>query len=54
MEAMDWADMVDFVHFGNVGSDQVDDCRFYVLIAPQNIVGSTIMTNLLDMVGALS
>ncbi|KAK9791634.1 hypothetical protein WJX73_009343 [Symbiochloris irregularis] len=52
MEAMDWGDIADFVHFGQVGADQVDKCRYYVLIAPQNVVGTTIMTNLGDMVHA--
>ena len=34
-----------------VGADQVDPADdFYVLIAPQNVVGNTIMTNLLEMV----
>lgn len=50
MEAMDWGDIADFIHFGQVGADQIDDCKFYVLIAPQNVVGSTIMTNLNEMV----
>ena len=54
MEAMDWGDSEDFVHFGQVGADQVDDCRYYVLIAPQNMVGTTIMTNLGDMVSPCS
>jgi hypothetical protein len=53
MEAMDWGDLVDFVGFGNVGADQIDDAQFYLLVAPQNVVGSTIMTKLLEMVGAL-
>ena len=53
MEAMDWGDLVDFVGFGNVGADQIDDARFYLLVAPQNVVGSTIMTKLLEMVGGL-
>ena len=50
MEAMDWGDAVDFVSFGNVGASQVDEASFYILIAPQNVVGNTIMTPLLEMV----
>ena len=50
MEAMDWGNAVDFVSFGNVGASQVDEASFYILIAPQNVVGNTIMTPLLEMV----
>ena len=51
MEAMDWGDIVDFVSFGQVGADQIDaGVDHYILICPQNVVGSTIMTNLLEMV----
>ena len=50
MEAMDWGDASDFVRFGAVGQDQVDDCAFYILIAPQNVVGTTIMDTLTQMV----
>lgn len=50
MDAMDWGSAIDFVSFGEVGADQIDDNDFYILIAPQNVVGSTIMTNLKDMV----
>ena len=52
MERMDWGDAEDFVSFGTVSADQIDDSQYYILIAPQNVVGSTIMTNLHDMVGA--
>lgn len=53
MERMDWGDAEDFVSFGTVSADQIDDSRYYILIAPQNVVGSTIMTNLHDMVGTV-
>lgn len=53
MEAMDWGDIEDFVHFGEVGAHMVDECRHYVLLAPQNLVGTTIMTNLHEMVRQL-
>lgn len=52
MEAMDWGDATDFVRFGAVGSAHVDECEFYILIAPQNVVGNTIMTDLQSMVRA--
>ncbi|KAK9842820.1 hypothetical protein WJX74_002899 [Apatococcus lobatus] len=52
MEAMDWGDAEDFVGFGNVGANQIDDSQYYILIAPQNVVGTTIMTNLQEMVDA--
>ena len=47
---MDWGEAQDFVHFGAVGGEHVDDCDYYILIAPQNVVGNTIMTGLGDMV----
>ena len=50
MMAMEWGDAERFVTFGEVGADQVDDAEYYILIAPQNVVGSTIMTNLGEMV----
>ena len=50
MERMDWGDLVDFVSFGNIGEDQIDDSQFYILVAPQNVVGSTIVTKLTEMV----
>ena len=41
MERMDWGDAGAFVGFGEVGADQIDsDCDYYVLIAPQNVVGA--------------
>ncbi|BDA45931.1 probable adenylate kinase 5, chloroplastic [Coccomyxa sp. Obi] len=52
MENMDWGDVFDFVSFGNVGSDHLDDSSYYVIVAPQNVVGSTIMTKLLEMADA--
>ena len=50
MTQMDWGDAQEFVRFGAVGGEHVDDCDFYILIAPQNVVGNTIMTGLTDMV----
>ena len=50
MEAMDWGDATDSVRFGAVGAGHVDECEYYILISPQNVIGSTIMTNLQTMV----
>ena len=50
MQRMDWGDASDFVSFGNVSASCIDDAAYYVLIAPQNVVGNTIMTPLLEMV----
>ena len=50
MNMMDWGDIGQFVSFGEVGRDQIDGASYYILIAPQNVVGSTILTNLGDMV----
>lgn len=54
MNMMDWGDIGEFVSFGEVGRDQIDDAAYYILIAPQNVVGSTILTNLGDMVCSLN
>lgn len=44
---MDWGDATEFVTFGAVGEEEVDDSTdVYILIAPQNIVGNTILTGL--------
>ena len=50
MERMDWGDVADFVTFGNVNASTIDDATYYVLVTPQNVVGNTIMTPLLEMV----
>ena len=45
MERMDWGDAGAFVGFGEVGADQIDsDCDYYILIAPQNVVGACRVT----------
>lgn len=47
---MDWGNAEDFIKFGEVGSDQIEnDCSYYILIAPQNIVGGAIVTKLEEM-----
>jgi hypothetical protein len=51
MKVMDWGEAESFVSFGAVSKEDVDEqTDVFLLIAPQNIVGSTIMTNLSDMV----
>jgi hypothetical protein len=51
MQVMDWGDAAEFVSFGKVSAEDARcDVDVFVLICPQNIVGSTIMTNLGDMV----
>ena len=50
MNMMDWGDVGDFVSIGEVSPKQVDDSSYYILVAPQNIAGNTILTNLGDMV----
>lgn len=54
MNMMDWGDIGEFVSFGEVGKDQIDDASYYILVAPQNVVGSTILTNLGDMASPFS
>ena len=53
MDNMDWGDALDFVSFGHVNPDQLDDADFYILVAPQNVVGSPIILNLIKMVRTL-
>ena len=50
MERMEWGDAEEFVTLGSVGEAQIDDSHYYVLIAPQNMVGQTIVKPLLEMV----
>ena len=51
MKVMDWGDVADMVTFGEVSAEDADDpADVFLLLAPQNIVGNTIMTNLSDMV----
>lgn len=52
MTMMDWGDIGQFVTFGEVGRDQIDDAAYYILVSPQNVVGNTILTNLGEMVCA--
>lgn len=50
MERMDWGDAGAFVGFGEVGADQITaDCDFYILIAPQNVVGAEFAVYLCHM-----
>ena len=53
MDNMDWGDALEFVSFGHVNPDQLDDADFYILVAPQNVVGSPIILNLIKMVSVL-
>eukprot|EP00803_Ostreobium_quekettii_P009486 evm.model.scf_2912EXC.1 EVM.evm.TU.scf_2912EXC.1 scf_2912EXC:157-4040(+) len=51
MEAMDWGDFREFVRFGEVGAKEIDDdCEYYVLVCPQNVVGGSILSNMEEMV----
>lgn len=52
MDNMDWGEALDFVSFGHVNPDQLDDSDFYILVAPQNVVASPIILNLIKMVGS--
>ena len=54
MDNMDWGDALDFVSFGHVNPDQLDESDFYILVAPQNVVGSPIIHNLIQMVSLSS
>jgi hypothetical protein len=51
MSVMDWGEAAEFLTFGAAGRSQVDSATdVYILVAPQNIVGNTIMTDLSEMV----
>lgn len=34
--------MTEFVSFGAVGKEEIDDAEYYILISPQNIVGTCV------------
>eukprot|EP00892_Ulva_mutabilis_P010208 jgi/Ulvmu1/755/UM010_0129.1 len=54
MKMMDWGEVAEQVTFGEVSAEDAEgDADVFLLIAPQNIVGNTIMTNLSDMVEAV-
>jgi adenylate kinase len=51
MKMMDWGDAAEFISFGAISKEDADcDADVFILVAPQNIVGNTIMTNLEEMV----
>lgn len=52
MKQMDWGESADRILTGNLGAAEVEDADAFVLIAPQNIVGHSIMPLLSEMVAA--
>jgi hypothetical protein len=51
MQMMDWGDAAEFISFGAISKEDADcDADVLILVAPQNIVGNTIMTHLEEMV----
>ena len=50
MLAMDWGDIVDFVSFGEIKAEDVDQADVYLFLCPQNIVAGNVMGNLEEMV----
>lgn len=53
MELMDWGTAGESVAFGEVSKEEAEaDADVFVLIAPQNVVGNTIMTRLGEMTAA--
>lgn len=48
---MDWGEAESFVRLGQLGADVVDEeCNTYILIAPQNITGHSVVPLIKDMV----
>jgi hypothetical protein len=51
MKRMDWGDAGDVTSFGEVSAEAAEgDADVFLLVCPQNVVGSTIMTKLTEMV----
>ncbi|CAG9466110.1 unnamed protein product [Pedinophyceae sp. YPF-701] len=49
LENMDWGDAEEFVRFGAIGADEVDDSYAYIIVAPQNMVGASVIESLEEM-----
>lgn len=52
MTQMDWGDATDFVKLGNLGAKEVADADAFLLIAPQNITGHSVLPLLEEMTDA--
>lgn len=52
MKQMDWGSAAPFMSTGNIGAGEVEGSDAFVLIAPQNIVGYSIVPFLSEMVEA--
>ncbi|GAB4816981.1 hypothetical protein N2152v2_004027 [Parachlorella kessleri] len=52
LKQMDWGDATPFLTTGNIKASEVDDAEAYILVAPQNIVGHSILPFLTEMVEA--
>ncbi len=50
MTLMDWGDAAEFVTWGNYGAEEVDDAEVYLMIAPQNVTGDSVLPFMQDMV----
>lgn len=50
MTQMDWGDAAEFITWGNYGTDAVDDADVYLLLAPQNVTGDSVLPFMQDMV----
>ena len=51
MKAMDWGPAAPFLATGQIGAEEVEGADAFVLVAPQNIVGHSIVPFLGEMVG---
>lgn len=52
MKAMDWGPAAEFISTGQLGADQVEAADAFVLVAPQNIVGFSVLPLVEEMVDA--
>lgn len=50
MKAMDWGSATPFLSTGNIGGKEVEGADAFVIVAPQNIVGHSIVPFLEEMV----
>lgn len=47
---MDWSDVSEFVSFGAVGKEHIEEgVDYYIILSPQNVVGTSIIPILTEM-----
>jgi adenylate kinase len=52
MKAMEWGEAGDFISLGNLGANEVPSADVFILIAPQNISGASVLPLIEQMAAA--